>query len=56
MQSEKQRKSNKEKQQSLREMWDSIKCTNIYLMGVLKREEGDKIEEKVFKELMAEYL
>lgn len=41
--------------QSLREMWATIQCTNTYLMEVPNGEEGEKTEEKVFKELMAEH-
>lgn len=50
---EKQReKGMKKNKQSLREMWDTIQCTKTNA----KQREGEKAEENVFKELMAEYI
>ena len=40
---EKRLKANKE---SLRELWDNVKCTNIHIIGVLEGEEREKGTEK----------
>lgn len=45
----------KKNEQSLREMWDTIKCTNICEVGVQKRREGGgKWSRKIFKEIVPE--
>ena len=41
----------KENKQSLRNLWDTINCTNIKIMGVLEREKGAK---RIFKEIIVE--
>ena len=38
---------------SLRDLWDNIKCTNICTIGA-SEEERDKGPEKIFKEIIAE--
>ena len=38
---------------SLRELWDNIKCTNIHITGVTE-EEREKVPEKIFEEIKAE--
>ena len=43
----------KRKEDSLREFWDSIKCTNIPIMGVQEGEEREKGPEKIFEEKIA---
>ena len=48
-------KQNKEKkmkriEDSLRDLWDNIKCTNIRIIGV-SEEEKKKASEKIFKRL-----
>ena len=48
---------NKEKrmkriEDSLRELWDNIKCNNIHIIGVPEGEEREKGPEKVFEEIM----
>ena len=47
---EKQLKRN----ESLRELWDNIKCINIHIIGVPEGEEREKQTEKIFKEIIAE--
>ena len=37
---------------SLREVWDNFKCTNIHIIGVQEGEERDKGLEKIFKEII----
>ena len=50
---------NKEKrmkriEDSLRDLWDNIKCTNIQLIGVPEEEEKQKVTEKIFEEIIVE--
>ena len=40
-------------EQGLREMWDTIKCTKIHLIGVPEEVEREKGALKIFKEIMA---
>ena len=35
---------------SLRDLWDNIKCTNILILGVPEGEEKKKVYEKIFEE------
>ena len=44
----------KNNEDSLRELWDNIKCTNIHTIGIPEGEERDKGAENLFKETMAE--
>lgn len=46
----------KKNKQSLGEMWDTFKCTNICVMGVSEGEEEERGAEKIFKEIMPENL
>ena len=39
---------------SLRDLWDYIKCTNIQIIGVLEEEEKKKGYEKIFEEFIVE--
>ena len=48
---EKRMKSNED---SLRDLFDSIKCTNICIIKVLEGEEREKGPDKVFEEIIAE--
>ena len=41
-------------EESLRELWDNIKCTNIHIIGVPEGEEREKGTEKIFEEIIAE--
>ena len=50
---------NKEKrmkriEDSLRDLWDNIKCTNIRIIGVPEEEEKRKGTEKIFEEIIVE--
>ena len=44
----------KRTEESLREFWDNIKCTNICITGVPEGEEREKGPEKIFEEIVAE--
>ena len=39
---------------SLRDFWDNIKCTNIRIIGVPEEEEKKKGTEKIFEEIIVE--
>ena len=50
---------NKEKrmkriEDSLRDLWDNIKCTNIRIIGVPEEEEKKKGTDKIFEEIIVE--
>ena len=44
----------KKSEQSLREMWDTIKQSSINAMGAPEGEEREKGTERMFKEIIAE--
>ena len=44
----------KRAEDSLRDLWDHIKCTNIRIIGVLEEEEKKKGYEKIFEEIIVE--
>ena len=44
----------KRTEDSLRDVWDHIKCTNIQITGVPKEEEKKKGYEKIFEEIIVE--
>jgi len=46
-------KGKKKKKDSLRNLWDKIKCTNIRIIGV-PEEEREKGPKKTFEEIIAE--
>ena len=48
-----ERKKMKRLEDSLRELWDNIKCTNIRIIGV-PEEEKKKGTEKIFEEVIVE--
>ena len=39
---------------SLRDLWDNIKCNNIQIIGVPEEEEKKKGYEKIFEEIIVE--
>ena len=44
----------KRAEDSLRDLWDHIKCTNIQIIGVPEEEEKRKMYEKIFEEIIVE--
>ena len=50
---EKRRKRNED---SLRDLWDNIKCTNIRIIGVPEEEEKEKVSDNIFEEIIVENL
>ena len=44
----------KRAEDSLRDLWDHIKCTNIQIIGVPEEEEKQKGYEKIFEETIVE--
>ena len=38
----------------LRDLWDHIKCTNIWIIGVSEEEKKKKGCEKIFEEIIVE--
>ena len=43
----------KRSEDSLRDLWDNIKCINIHVIGVPDAENRVKGPEKIFKEIIA---
>ena len=39
---------------SLRDLWDNIKCTNIRIIGLPEEEEKNKEYQKIFEEIVVE--
>ena len=46
----------KRTEDSLRDLWDNIKHTNIWIIGVPEEEEKKKGYEKIFEEIIVEIL
>ena len=46
-------KKNKKNEDSLRDLWDNIKHTNIHIIGAPEREEREKGPEKIIEEIIA---
>ena len=44
----------KRTEESLRDLWDNIKCTNIWIIGIPEEEEKKKGYEKIFEEIIVE--
>ena len=42
----------KRTEDSLSDLWDNIKCTNIWIIGVPEEEEKKKGSEKIFEEII----
>ena len=47
-------KRKKRIEDSLRDLWDNIKCTNIWVVGIPEEEEKKKDTEKNFEEVIVE--
>ena len=39
---------------SLRDLWDNIKCTNTRIIGIPEEEEEKNLSEKIFEEIIVE--
>lgn len=50
----KKKKEWKKSEESLTDLWDTIKRNNIHIMGISKGEEKKKKKENIFKPIMAE--
>ena len=48
------KKKMKRSEDSLRDLWDNIKCTNTQIIGVPEEEEKKKGYEKIFEEIIIE--
>ena len=46
----------KRNEDSLRDLWDNIKCTNIHIIGVPEGEEREKGPKKIFEVIIVENL
>ena len=44
----------KRNEDSLRDLWDNIKWTNIHIIGVPEGKGREKVPEKIFEEIRAE--
>ena len=51
---DKKEKRIKKNEDSIRELWDNIKCTNIRIIGVPEGDKREKGTENLFEEIMAE--
>ena len=51
---QKREKRLKTNEDSLREIWDNVKCTNIHIIGEPEGEEREKETEKIFEEIIAQ--
>ena len=49
---QKKEKRLKTNEESLRELWDNIKHTNIHIIGVPEGEEREKGTKKIFQEII----
>ena len=50
---QKREKRLRRNEDSLRELWDNLKCTNIHIIGVTEGEEREKGPEKIFEKIIA---
>ena len=44
----------KRKEDSLRDLWDNVKCNSIRIIGVPEEEEKKNGTEKIFEEILVE--
>ena len=44
----------KRTEDNLRDLWDTVKCTDIWIIGVPEKEENKKGCEKIFEEIIVE--
>ena len=44
----------KRNEDSLRDLWDNIKCNNIHIIGVPQEEERDKGPKEIFEKIIVE--
>ena len=51
---QKREKRLKRNEDSLREIWDNVKCTNIHIIGDARGEDLETGTEKIFKEIIDE--
>ena len=51
---QKKEKRMKRNEDSLRDLWDNIKCNNIRIIGVPEGEEREKGPEKIFEKIIVE--
>ena len=47
-------KGMKRNEDSIRDIWDNIKCTNIHIIGVPEWQDREKQPEKIFEEIIVE--
>ena len=50
----KKEKRIKRNQDSLRDLWDNVKCPNIRIIGVSEEEDKNKDHEKIHEEIIVE--
>ena len=50
---QKREKRLKTNEESLRELWDNVKCTNICIIGVPEGDKREKGTGKIFQEIIA---
>ena len=54
MEAEQKKKKNKINEDSLKDLWDNIKCTNILIIGVPEGEEKERGADNIFEGIIAE--
>ena len=50
----KKKKRNKRNEENLRDVWDNVKCPNIWIIGVQEEEDKKKGHEKILEEIIDE--
>ena len=50
----KEKKRIKRNEDSLRDLWDNVKCPNIQIIGVSEKEDKKKGHEKILEEIIVE--